>query len=1196
MSRVLGVLICIAVLLSVNDGFASQKLDYVDGVLLIRFLDDVTPVINQQGIVEVDQPEIDHLMKRFGASSFEPFFGTMIIKGEDYAYLTRNDYKIFFPPETDMYLVSEEFQQVSGIEWALPDLLLPMDYIPDDPSFGTQWFHEFIESSAAWDVVTGDEEIIVGAIDSGFDWIHPDLYDNVWVNPGEDLDDNHDPDDEVFRGVPGTLGDWNFADDDGNGLEDDFIGWDWVTVGGNGVYPGEDPGPSDNNPMDFGGHGTGCNSAMAEVGDNAIGAAGVAFNCKIMGLRAGYSPADGGIGVVVTSAAINAMAYATDKGISVINLSYGGGPAYEPMRNATEYAWENGVLMFGAAGNDNVGNEHYPANYEHVIAVAALNQGGNKAGFSNYGNWVDIAAPGVACYTAWCYGERNGDAIHGYQSWDGTSVASPIAAGIGALVINAYPQFTNEEWRQFVEDSTVPWEEPPPQPIGSGAVNAHRAVTMFNSPSLVINSIVLSDPDGNGHPDPGEAIDVVVSISNEDGYEMAENVIAHLSFDAEGLILAPEDAFVTGFLMPGDTVDNTGQPLGFIVPDDFPDGSFVRMTVTVTADPNDHEVGESMRVLIGNAPWYVIDDDGGADYEEFLVDDLEQLELPYEVYNVELMGEPDADELILHDHLLWLTGDMINPLSDGEISAIEGALDGGVDLFIAGQTLDDQLQGTEFYSDYLHAQHTGIGGMNLMAPAPDAAIPPAIPGSNLILQGFGGASNSTNPDVIQPINGALPLYSYQGGDNVGAIAYEGDGYKIAYFACAFEAISGAAGSTPRTVVLGGDETNDGIFQWFQAAGNPDVTMTLPLQGNYFELVSSYAVPPALDAAAVFGTIGSLDIVYQDDGSIYIPPDINTIGDITLSEGYQVYCSQDDQLEITGSLLNPATEYTAQANQWNWIGYPYNVEVPLETALSEILDEIQIVMTDDGGVYIPPFINTIGNMTPGVGYFMFVYNPVTFTYNNAALASAEQIGFTQMPEVAGTPSPTGLPYAVLVTLSDDFQNGEAGIIEIYDGDLPVGKTAVLENGITPVIAWGGNSEHDIPGFVSGHPITVQVRNAKDQVMGSVTSGTFGAGAYADIHLDISNLVPSEFTVEAAYPNPFNPSVSIPFALPVSGEVTFRVFNILGQELFSQRKVYEAGHHQYLFEASSSDRDLVSGMYFLQVSFRDQVSTQKVMLLK
>jgi len=158
------------------------------------------------------------------------------------------------------------------------------------------------------------------------------------------------------------------------------------------------------------------------------------------------------------------------------------------------------------------------------------------------------------------------------------------------------------------------------------------------------------------------------------------------------------------------------------------------------------------------------------------------------------------------------------------------------------------------------------------------------------------------------------------------------------------------------------------------------TMTIPLQANYFELISTNLLPENLDAAMVFGGINGLRIVYQNDGCIYLPGVINTIHEISVNQGYQVFTNLASELTIEGRLLSPDTEYTISRNRWNWIGFPYDTPVPVQVALAEIEGAYRIVQTDDGRLWIPAIpLNTLGEMQPGEGYMIFPIEDATFRF-------------------------------------------------------------------------------------------------------------------------------------------------------------------------------------------------------------------------
>ncbi len=405
-------------------------------------------------------------------------------------------------------------------------------------------------------------------------------------------------------------------------------------------------------------------------------------------------------------------------------------------------------------------------------------------------------------------------------------------------------------------------------------------------------------------------------------------------------------------------------------------------------------------------------------------------------------------------------------------------------------------------------------------------------------------------------------------------------------------------------------------------------LVIPLQGRYFELISTNLVPPDLNAMNLFGGIPHLEIVYQNDGGIVLPPIINTIGDISVTQGYQIYCSAASEMTFTGTPVDPGIEFSLFTNTWNWLAYPLQAPVAVEAALSEITDEIVIVMTDDGGMWIPPVINTLGMMEPGEGYFVFVDNDVTFQYTAGNLftsmtvdrpggfddVSAVSQGSTLQPGLVPSPIPTGQPYAVLVTLSEELRNRGVSIIELYDQDLLVGAAAVNNDGeLIPVIAWHGSPEFNLPGFITGHPIqarlfTINRRELPCRIGGRTPE--FGEGAYAEINLNSdSSELPDEFTVRPAYPNPFNLELKVEFSIPADGNVSFTVFNVIGQVVFSREESMTAGEHQILFNSLISPPfippltggkrggvNAVSGLYFLKLEYQGQVNTQKVLLLK
>lgn len=284
---------------------------------------------------------------------------------------------------------------------------------PNDPQLGALWGMTKITATRAWDINTGSKDVVVGVIDTGVDYGHPDLAANYWYNEGE-------------RGTDGAglSKETNGVDDDANGYVDDFRGWDFAN--------------GDNDPMDDHNHGTHCAGTIGGKGNNGIGVVGVNWDVGIVGIK--FLTA-GGSGT--TAGAIESIEYGTVLGVTLTSNSWGGGGVSEPMKAAIQEAHDKNVLFVAAAGNSAANNDrtpNYPSNYDvpNVIAVAATQQNDTLASFSSYGlTTVDLAAPGVAITST----TRNNT----YAPMSGTSMATPHVAGAVALIKAQFPDFDGQQ-------------------------------------------------------------------------------------------------------------------------------------------------------------------------------------------------------------------------------------------------------------------------------------------------------------------------------------------------------------------------------------------------------------------------------------------------------------------------------------------------------------------------------------------------------------------------------------------------------------------------------------------------------------------------------------------------------------------------------------------------------------------------------
>ncbi len=339
--------------------------------------------------------------------------------------------------------VQEILRNQDLVEYAEPDYIRHAALTPDDPKFvdGTQWGMDKIEASKAWDMTTGDKSVTVAVIDSGVDYNHEDLKDNMWINPGE-------------TGLDGSSNDkaTNGIDDDGNGYIDDVHGIN--AIAGNG------------DPMDDFQHGTHCAGTIGGAGNNGTGIAGVCWKVGIMALKFLDSQGSG-----TDSDAIKCIAYATKMGASLTSNSWLGSGYNQALMDEIS---DNGKLFVTSSGNTGGNLDYYPkypACYDspNIIVAGGSDQDDIIYTLSDYGKLsVDIIAPGKGIY-----GTIPGNQ---YQSLDGSSAAAPFVAGTAALMLAYDGDLTVSELKNGLMDNVDSVSYLAGRCVSGGRLNAYKAV------------------------------------------------------------------------------------------------------------------------------------------------------------------------------------------------------------------------------------------------------------------------------------------------------------------------------------------------------------------------------------------------------------------------------------------------------------------------------------------------------------------------------------------------------------------------------------------------------------------------------------------------------------------------------------------------------------------------------------------------
>ncbi|PCH99135.1 MAG: hypothetical protein COB85_00675, partial [Bacteroidetes bacterium] len=418
-------------LLVCNYSIASSSEEYISGQLFVKVNDSNTENLLYSGEEGSYPLVLSEIILNFQITSI-----SRASKLDD-PKLSRT-YLIKF---TDYDITQEliyDLSQLPFIEYAEKVPGYKFFYTPND-IHPNQWHIAKVLAEEAWDITTGNTNIVIAMVDDAILLSHEDLAPSIWVNPLE---------------IPG-----NGIDDEPNGYIDDINGWDAAD---------NDNDPNPLNPTNsYFTHGTHCAGIAAAKTDNNIGIASVGFNVSLMAVKIGADANS------LLYGAFQGVEYAIAAGANIISMSWGGGSFSQTYQNLFDLAHNQGIVLIAAAGNSNTTIPMYPAAYNYIISVGATNSSDQKASFSNYGSTIDVMAPGQSIWSSLAGSSSS------YGSMSGTSMACPLVSSLAALMLSWDPSLTPDELEDCLKSSCDNIDAQNPAytgQIGAGRINAKEAL------------------------------------------------------------------------------------------------------------------------------------------------------------------------------------------------------------------------------------------------------------------------------------------------------------------------------------------------------------------------------------------------------------------------------------------------------------------------------------------------------------------------------------------------------------------------------------------------------------------------------------------------------------------------------------------------------------------------------------------------